>query len=104
MSVATEIELKVRAGLVVEHLGLENESHMHNVAPGSETHFRLVVVSPDFEGVILVRRHQRIYALLDEELKAGVHALALHTFTPEEWRARQGDAAASPKCLGGNGK
>ena len=51
MSVATEIELKVRAGLVVEHLGLENESHMHNVAPGSETHFRLVVVSPDFEAV-----------------------------------------------------
>ena len=104
MSVASKIELKVRSGLVVEHLELENESHMHNVAPGSETHFRLVVVSPDFTGLLLVRRHQRVYALVDEELKAGVHALALHTFTPGEWLARQGEAATSPTCLGGNGK
>jgi BolA family transcriptional regulator, general stress-responsive regulator len=101
---AQAIEAKVRAGLAVEYLELENESHMHNVPVGSESHFRLVVVSDDFDGLLLVRRHQRLYALLGDELAGGVHALAMHTFTPEEWRKRGADAEASPACLGGSGQ
>lgn len=101
---AQAIESKVRAGLSVEYLELDNESHMHNVPAGSESHFRLVVVSDDFEGLLLVRRHQRLYALLGEELAGGVHALAMHTFTPKEWRERGGDADASPACRGGSGQ
>jgi BolA protein len=38
---------------------------------------------------------------LAEELAGDVHALALHTYTPEEWQARFGDAPMSPPCLGG---
>ena len=104
MSIASQIEENVRAALPVEYLELDNESHMHSVAPGSETHFRLVVVSAAFEGVPLVRRHQQLYATLDAQLKAGVHALSLHTFTPTEWQSRGGEAAASPTCRGGAGK
>lgn len=102
MSIATLIERKVRDGLDVTTLQLDNESHMHNVPPASESHFRLVVVSPAFAGLLPVRRHQRIYGLLADELAGPVHALALHTFTPEEWQAREG-AAESPACRGGNG-
>lgn len=82
------------------HLVVENESHTHNVPKGSETHFKLVVVSETFTGQSLVQRHRAIQLLLSEEFKNGLHALALHTFTPAEWETKQG-AEKSPKCLGG---
>jgi BolA protein len=42
------------------------------------------VVSQAFEGKRLVQRHQLMYRLLDDELKAGVHALSMETKTPQE--------------------
>jgi stress-induced morphogen len=42
------------------------------------------IVSPEFEGKRLVQRHQLVYKLLDDELKAGVHALSMDTKTPTE--------------------
>lgn len=102
MSVAEAIEAKIRDGLPVEHLEVVNESHMHNVPANSETHFRVVVVSAVFDGSMPVRRHQRIYGLLEQELAGPVHALALHTLTPAEWRAREGATEASPACRGGS--
>jgi len=42
--------------------------------------------------------------LLAEELAGGVHALALHTLPPEEWRLRHGEIPASPPCRGGDGR
>ncbi|RME34144.1 MAG: BolA family transcriptional regulator [Gammaproteobacteria bacterium] len=82
------------------HLEVINESHGHNVPAGSETHFRVVVVSRAFEGLRPVARHRRVYELLAGELAGPVHALALQTHTPEEW-AHGGRVAESPPCLGG---
>jgi BolA protein len=59
-----------------------------------------VIVSPVFAGLNAVKRHQKVYASLGE-LMSQVHALALHTYTPEEW-AQQGAAPASPTCQGGH--
>ena len=53
----------------VENLFLENESFMHNVPPNSETHFKLVIVSNDFEELTNVKRHQAIYnALINDKI------------------------------------
>ena len=46
--------------LSTTHLEIINESHMHNVPKESETHFKIVVVTPEFEGVTRVRREQRV--------------------------------------------
>ena len=100
MSTQEIIESKIKANLAPEFLEVINESHGHNVAPGSETHFKLTIVSQQFASLTLVRRHQRLYQLLAEELSNGVHALALHTFTPEEWSQNQ-RSLESPNCLGG---
>jgi BolA protein len=81
-------------------LDVSNESHGHNVAPGSETHFKVVVVTEQFAGCRPVERHRRVYTALDQALKRGVHALAIHTYTPEEWQVASG-APDSPACLGG---
>ncbi|AQT59263.1 BolA family transcriptional regulator [Cellvibrio sp. PSBB023] len=83
------------------HLEVINESHMHSVPPGSETHFKVVLAAPAFAGKRQVQRHQAIYACLANELQNGVHALALHTFSPEEWLANAA-VPASPQCLGGS--
>ncbi|OYD26356.1 BolA family protein [Oceanimonas baumannii] len=99
MSVQDIIEQKVKQALSPEHLEVINESYMHRVEPGSETHFKLVVVSEAFEGQRLLARHRTLNSLLAEELAGGVHALALHTLTPAEWRER-GGVPASPNCMG----
>ncbi len=104
MQVAEQIEQRVRAAMAVTHLELENESHMHSVGPGAQTHFRLVVVADQFAGQMPVRRHQAVYAAVGDLFEQGLHALALHTFTPAEWQARGGQAEASPTCRGGAGK
>ena len=80
-----------------EHLSVLDESHMHS--RGLQTHFKAVVVSEQFSGLNRVKRHQKVYAALGD-LMGEFHALALHTYTPEEW-AEIGTAPASPTCAGG---
>ncbi|MBO3274466.1 BolA family protein [Pseudomonas schmalbachii] len=86
------------AALEPQHLEVFDESHMHS--RGLETHFKAVVVSPAFTGLNAVKRHQKVYASLGE-LMGQFHALALHTYTPDEWMA-QGAAPDSPTCRGGS--
>lgn len=85
-------------------LDVLNESHMHNVPPGSESHFKLVVVSREFEGKNLIARHRLINKLLADQLKNGIHALSMHTHTPDEWDARGGQVPESPPCMGGKAR
>lgn len=81
-----------------EHLAVVDESHMHS--RGQQTHYKAVIVSAAFTGLNAVKRHQKVYATLGE-LMGQFHALALHTYTPEEW-AQQGVAPDSPTCRGGS--
>jgi len=101
MQIQQQIEQKLRAQFAPLHLELENESHMHDVPQGSESHFRVVLVSSKFEGKPLIQRHRAVNAILDRELKGQIHALALNTMTPEEWFAKGGQTPDSPPCLGG---
>lgn len=81
-----------------QHLEVMDESHMHS--RGLETHYKAVIVSEQFTGLNAVKRHQKVYVSLGE-LMGQVHALALHTYTPDEW-SQQGVAPASPTCKGGH--
>lgn len=101
MNMQQKIVECLRGGLELAHLEVVNESGGHNVPAGSETHFKVVAVSDAFAGLSAVRRHQAIYRLLSEPLASGVHALALHTYTPGEWHER-GAAPESPACRGGS--
>ena len=83
------------------YLEVVNESFMHAVPKDSETHFKVVVVSDEFEGLRLVNRHKMIYGLLSEQLAGPVHALALHTFTAKEWGQEKQKSPKSPQCRGG---
>ncbi|MBU2884698.1 BolA/IbaG family iron-sulfur metabolism protein [Gilvimarinus agarilyticus] len=100
--VQTQIEADLQQHFAPAVLQVENESHMHSVPPNSETHFKITLVSEAFAGKRPVQRHQAVYAVLAEQMAGPVHALALHTFTPEEWQNAQ--VPDSPNCLGGGGK
>jgi len=104
MKIQNTIEAKLKEAFDVSILQVENESHKHSVPPDSETHFKVTLVSPAFVGQMKVKRHQAIYKVLSEELEmaGGVHALALHLYSPEEWEASGQVAPASPNCLGGS--
>jgi len=100
MSQRERIEHKLADAFHLDHLEVIDESHQHNVPPGAESHFKVTIVSPDFDGQGLLVRHRAVNRVLHQELAGSVHALALHTYTADEWRQR-GGAPGSPPCLGG---
>ncbi len=102
MTIQQTIETKLQDAMNPAHLEVINESHMHNVPPGSESHFKLVVVSDAFNGISRVQRHQKINGLLAQELQGGVHALSMQTLTSDEWSQKNGTVMASPACMGGS--
>ena len=102
MTVAATIEQKITDELSPAYLEVLNESHLHNVPPGSESHFKLVIVADAFDGKRLVARHQMINGICKAELAGPVHALSMETLTPSEWEARGGTTMASPACHGGS--
>lgn len=93
----------------VVHLDVINESHMHNVPRNSETHFKVVVVSPDFDGMTIIQRHRKVNSVLADELQreGGIHALSIVAKTPAQWNemVKSGTAVIepSPNCRGGDG-
>lgn len=102
MIVQNKIEQILKTKLSPQYLEIVNESNMHNVPANSETHFKVSIVSKAFEGKRLIQRHRMVNELLSEELAGPVHALALHTYTQEDWEKKQGITPSSPQCLGGS--
>lgn len=95
------IQSKLTIALEPDVLDIINETHMHNVPLDSESHFKVIAVSKAFEGKMLIARHRMINEALAEELSGGIHALSLHTMTPDECFEKAGKTMESPECLGG---
>ncbi len=102
MTIQETIEQKIVDAIPLLGLDVINESHMHNVPAGSESHFKVVIISDDFQGQRLVQRHQRINQILADVLAGDVHALSIQAMTREEWDKRGGQIMPSPNCLGGS--
>ncbi|SMN10682.1 Cell division protein BolA [uncultured Candidatus Thioglobus sp.] len=90
---------QLNVALSPTHLEVINESGNHS-GTATESHFKLVVVSDYFQDLKLIDRHRFINQLFKEEL-GHIHALAMHTYTPDEWQMKNG-APASPQCAGGS--
>jgi BolA protein len=96
-----KIEESLKTGISSLFIEVINESPNHNVEDGAESHFKVIVVSDDFENMRQVQRHQLIYKVLSEEMKL-IHAIAIHPFTKTEWDSNQQSSSDSPDCLGGS--
>merc|ERR1712066_157501 len=97
------IHEKLSEKFAPSHLEIINESYMHNVPKGSETHFKVVVVSEKFLDTKLIARHRMVNDSLREELQTGVHALSIVAKTPAQW-GEGSTVERSPACRGGFGK
>ncbi len=102
MRMQQQIEQTLQEAFSPMHLEVEDESHMHNVPEDNQSHFKVTLVCEQFQGQPLIARHRAINAALGEkDIMGRIHALALHTMTPEEWFAKGGTAPQSPPCMGG---
>jgi acid stress-induced BolA-like protein IbaG/YrbA len=68
--------------------GLEGASA--RVVTDGQGHYEATVVASVFEGQRSIRRHQMVYGTLGTRVGNEIHALALRTYTPEEWRSAGG--------------
>lgn len=88
MNRAQRIEEILRRSLTPSYLEVIDESHRHAGHAGSrpegETHFRIVLVCPQFEGMGRIQRHRTVHDLLAFEQKSGLHALSLELAAPSE--------------------
>jgi len=77
---------KLTEAFAPARLDVADESHQHEghagARPGGETHFRVTIVAEAFRGRSRLDRHRMVNAALAEELKSGVHALAIHAWAP----------------------
>jgi acid stress-induced BolA-like protein IbaG/YrbA len=71
----SELEALIRAGIPDAQVTVRGEGD----------HFEVVVVSSRFDGCTMVQQHRMVYATLGERMGGEIHALALHTYTPDEW-------------------
>ena len=101
--ISQSIHGKLSAKFSPHHLEIINESYMHNVPRGSETHFKVLIVSEKFRDTKLIARHRMVNESLSEELQTGVHALSIVAKTPDQWTQGQ-MVDKSPACRGGFGK
>lgn len=96
----------------VQQYEVVNESYKHNVPKGSESHFKVLVVSEVFEGKTMIQRHRMVNSTLKDELSGNtpdgskIHALSIQAKTPSQWQTATttGTAViqATPNCLGGD--
>ncbi len=85
------IEQALRAAFRPEWLRVHDESERHRGHAGAADgrgHFRVEIVAESFEGRGRLERHRSVYGALERELETEIHALAVHAYTPAEWRAR----------------
>jgi BolA protein len=89
---STPAETRIREKLIVAleptRLDVINESELHaghRSSPGTgESHFKVIIVSPRFTGLSRLARHRLVNEAIADELKGGIHALALAAFAPGE--------------------
>ena len=74
--ISEELQNIITASLPCEYIELS----------GDGRHWYATIVSGEFEGKSLIKRHQRVYATLGGRMQTDeVHALSMKTFTPAEW-------------------
>jgi acid stress-induced BolA-like protein IbaG/YrbA len=79
-----DIETYIRQGLDCAYLQVDGDGH----------HFEAVIVSPSFEGLRLVARHQKVYGVLGDRMREEIHALSMKTLTPQEWSQQSSQSSS----------
>jgi len=85
---AEVIRARLESGLDPIHIEIEDDSAHHSGhlgAQGGGGHYRVLVVSPRFEGLSRVAAQRLVYQTLGELMTTDIHALEMRTLTPDQW-------------------
>lgn len=80
---------------------VEDESKNHHVPENAQTHFKIIMATPQFTDLSRIHRHRLINKLLKEELDTGMHALSMYLYSPTEWETQDKSHLNSPSCRDG---
>ena len=103
-----QVKIKLTTQLNPIYLEIVNESHKHNVPSNSETHFKVFIVSNQFENKTLIERHRMVNRILVDELKHPIHALSIKAITEAQYNDQSKSSnntakiQSTPNCLGGS--
>ena len=81
MVTADQIKQYIQNDLPCEYIRVDGDDGQH---------FEAVIVSAEFNGKRMVQQHQLVYKALGDRMGGEIHALAMKTFTPDEWRKQAG--------------
>jgi len=86
MTLAEELEARLRAALDPVALTLRDDSALHAGHPGARegAHFAVRIVSPRFAGLRMLQRHRLVYDAAAPLMAGRIHALQIDALTPEE--------------------
>ena len=80
----------------ISSLKILNESFMHSVPEDAESHFKIVVVSDDFNNLSNIQRHKLVYKHLGTIMN-DIHALSIQSFNEDEFKLNP-IILDSPEC------
>ena len=87
-----ETQTRIEAALSPGHVEITDDSAQHAGHQGDRAHggahLTVTVVAPAFTGKSLVERHRMVYAAVGDLMQQQIHALSMHTHSPEEWANR----------------
>ena len=83
-AIESKIINQLNSSFKLSSLKIVNESFMHNVPEGAESHFKIVIVSNQFKEQKMMQRHKAIYKALGE-IMSSIHALSIHAFDEKEF-------------------
>lgn len=77
MMTKEEVTKRIEAGLKCDYILVTGDDGRH---------FDAIVVSEEFVGMGILKRHKLVYATLGDALQTDeIHALSVHTYTPADW-------------------
>ena len=91
-----DIKKNLTKNISCNHLEIIDESPNHGGYSGAISHVKIIVVSDDFEGLCLIKRHQLVYEALDNLVKE-IHAISIVSKTVSQW-TESSDYISSPDC------
>lgn len=81
----------IKKNLSVNHIHIEDltKNHINHAQYDGGGHYKALIVSDDFKSMPLLKRHQKIYTILDKLIKNEIHALSLKTLTINEYKTKE---------------
>lgn len=88
--IAIKTALQEKIGAVIVEIADRSDLHKHHQgrmnAPVGSGHYDAIIVAESFAGKTIIQQHRMVYEALAEQMQTTIHALALKTYTPEQWQ------------------